>query len=293
MNISKSGNYTNLCTGSFDAYLNNTPVIAWGCLLVTAVATLTGYLIIRDRTSLRSGLCGYNGCLVGAALPVFLVPTPTLWCVLILSSALSVIVATSISECLKGLKIAALTGPFVVTTWVVLLASYNFPQLVHMGLPATFLPQQHTHLLTHSYYHTEWLGAFNGVSEVFLFSNIVSGMLMCIGLACGSLWNVFYAVFSAVLSMLIALWLGGTLQGVDAGMFSFSAVLTGIALGATFSKPGMMSFCYTVIGVFFVVLMQGALNTALAPLGIPSLTMPFVLATWVLLLVHDKTVLQD
>lgn len=118
-------------------------------------------------------------------------------------------------------------------------------------------------------------------------------MLMCIGLACGSLWNVFYAVFSAVLSMLIALWLGGTLQGVDAGMFSFSAVLTGIALGATFSKPGMMSFCYTVIGVFFVVLMQGALNTALAPLGIPSLTMPFVLATWVLLLVHDKTVLQD
>lgn len=60
---------------------------------------------------------------------------------------------------------------------------------------------------------------------------------MCIGLACGSLWNVFYAVFSAVLSMLIALWLGGTLQGVDAGMFSFSAVLTGIALGATFSKP--------------------------------------------------------
>lgn len=76
-----------------------------------------------DRTALRTGLYGYNGCLVGAALPTFLLPSVWLWIGVIFSSAISVIVTVGLNRLLRTWKIAALTAPFVLTTWTVLLAS--------------------------------------------------------------------------------------------------------------------------------------------------------------------------
>jgi len=60
------------------------------------------------------------------------------------------------------------------------------------------------------------------------------------------------------------------------GMYAFSAVLTAIALGSTFNKLSWRVLIYTLIGVIFTVFVQGALNTLLTPVGIPTLTMPFV-----------------
>jgi urea transporter len=37
-------------------------------------------------------------------------------------------------------------------------------------------------------------------------------------------------------------------------------------------------------GTIFTVLVQGAMNMALTPFGLPTLTGPFVLATWLFLL---------
>jgi urea transporter len=41
---------------------------------------------------------------------------------------------------------------------------------------------------------------------------------------------------------------------------------------------------YAVAGAIFTVFAQAALDVALRPLGIPTLTAPFVLATWLFLL---------
>jgi urea transporter len=41
---------------------------------------------------------------------------------------------------------------------------------------------------------------------------------------------------------------------------------------------------YAVLGTVFTVVAQGAMNVALTPLGIPALTAPFVLTSWLFLL---------
>ena len=69
-----------------------------------------------------------------------------------------------------------------------------------------------------------------------------------------------------------------------------SAVLTAIALGSTFNTPSWRVLIYTIVGVIFTVFVQGAMNTVLTPAGIPTLTMPFVLASW-LFLVPNKDVM--
>jgi len=61
-------------------------------------------------------------------------------------------------------------------------------------------------------------------------------------------------------------------------------VLTAVALGAVFYRPGGRVVIYAVVGTVFTVIVQGAMNVALTPFAIPTLTAPFVLASWLFLL---------
>lgn len=275
------------------AYSEGIPAVGYGCLLGTAVATLTGYLGIHDRKSLRVGLFGYNGCLVGAALPTFLAVTPVMWACLVLGSIVSVIVTICIADVLKTWKVAALTAPFVLTTWVILLASYAFAGIHGLGLPAPALPQE---LLLESggtFDGTNiFTSMFHGVSQVFLLSSVVVGVIFLIGLAVESLWAAVFAACGALLAILTATLLQADHSHINAGLYAFSAVLTSIALGSTFNNPSWRVLVYTLVGVLFTVLVQGALNTVLSPVGIPTLTMPFVLASW-LFLVPNKDVMPE
>ncbi|AJJ64554.1 urea transporter [Yersinia aldovae] len=272
------------------AYGEGSPAVAYGCVLGTIVATLAG-LAMRDRKSWRAGLYGYNGCLVGAALPTFLVATPVAWACIVLGSIVSVIATVCIADILKTWKVAALTAPFVFTTWMILLASYAFTGLHSSGLPTPTLPQQ---LISEPGTifggGNVFVSMFNGISQVFLFSSLVGGIIFVIGLAVESLWAAIFALLGALLAIFTAAFLDASPHSIHAGLYAFSAVLTAIALGSTFNQPSWRVLTYTIVGVIFTVLVQGAMNTLLSPIGIPTLTMPFVLASW-LFLVPNKDVM--
>ena len=272
------------------AYGEDNPAVAYGAVLGTAVATFTGSHL-KDRTSWKAGLFGYNGCLVGAALPTFLDVTPIVWLCIILGSVVSVIVTICIADILKTWKVAALTAPFVLVTWTMLLASYAFGGLSSSALPVPNLPHDLVALNSNLFDGIDFFkGAFYGISEVFLLSTVIGSVLLLAGLAVSSLWAAAFGFLGSVLAVLTATVLQAEHASINNGLYAFSAVLTAIALGSTFNKPSWRVLTYTLIGVIFTVFVQGALNTLLAPLGIPSLTMPFVLASW-LFLVPNKDVM--
>ena len=272
------------------AYGEGNSAVAYGSVLGTAVATFTGRKL-RDQTSWKAGLYGYNGCLVGAALPTFLDVTPVLWMCIILGSIVSVIVTICIADILKTWKVAALTAPFVLVTWTMLLASYAFGGLNTSALPVPNLPHDLVALNSDLFDGIHLFnGTFFGISEVFLFSSVIGSLLLLAGLAVSSLWAAVFALGGSVLAIVTATVLQAEHASVNNGLYAFSAVLTAIALGSTFNKPSWRVLIYTLIGVIFTVFVQGALNTVLAPVGIPTLTMPFVLASW-LFLVPNKDVM--
>lgn len=121
------------------AYSNNNPLAAWGCVTGTVLSSITGG-ITYDVKGWRDGLYSYNGCLVGIAIPVFITATPLMWFCLIVGSVVSVIATVCIADILKTWKVAALTAPFVLTTWVILLASYAFHNIYGSGLPSLSCP---------------------------------------------------------------------------------------------------------------------------------------------------------
>ena len=97
------------------------------------------------------------------------------------------------------------------------------------------------------------------------------------------MWAAVFGLLGSLLAVLVAVVLQAEHASINNGLYAFSAVLTAIALGSTFNKPSWRVLIYTLIGVIFTVFVQGALNTVLAPVGIPTLTMPFVLASWLFL----------
>ncbi|SFN05172.1 urea transporter [Izhakiella capsodis] len=267
------------------AWQANAPQVAWGCLLATLVATLSARLLLKDRTALTRGMLGYNGCLVGAALPAFLAPSAWLWLCIIFSALMSVIVTVGVNRLLKQWQIAALTAPFVFTTWTVLLASHSFlrlaplPQPVLVSVtPPDMLPQL-SHIIP---------ATLDGVSQVFLCNSPAGGILMLLGLAVSSRLAMMMALAGSLIAVLIAMLAGAGSQPIESGMYAFSPVLTAIALGAVFNRLGIKTLCYTLTGVVFTVLMQGAFNTLLKPLDIPTLTMPFVIVSWLFLLANQN-----
>jgi urea transporter len=270
------------------AYEEGLPQVAFGSLLGTAAATLSAALLTDDRQGLRLGLYGYNGCLVGAALPTFLAVSPLLWAGVIFSSLISVVITLGLSRLLRTWNIAALTAPFVLATWCVLLASYPFGRLHHPRLPPPVMPGGIDAPGGYLSPSETLIGALHGVSQVFLCSSALGGILLLVGLGIASPRAMLLGFFGALLAVLTAQLIGANPQQVFAGLYAFSAVLTAVALGCVFNPPGRRVLVYTLIGVVFTVLMQGAFKTLLEPLGIPPLTMPFVVASWLFVMANQE-----
>jgi urea transporter len=267
------------------SYAAGVPQVAIAGLLAVVVATLTAQWLRVDEASLASGLYGYNGVLVGLALATFLAPGALLWVYVVLGAAVSVIAMLGIANAVKPWGVAALTFPFVLITWLLLLATYGFSGLTGTALPSgnvvtPFQPYEASPLALIDLVE----GVFQSISQVFLKASGVAALLLLAGLAVSSLAAAAFALAGAILAVATAHVLGAESQLITGGLLGFSPVLTAIALGTEFYRPSLRVATYTALGTVFTVIVQSALNVALTPLAIPALTAPFVLVSWLFLL---------
>ena len=91
-----------------------------------------------------------------------------------------------------------------------------------------------------------------------------------------------YAILGNVLSFVIVAMLGGNVNDINQDLFGYNLILTAIALGTTF-KTNINTYFSTFLGLLLTVLLNLGLNTMLELIGLQSLTMPFILTTWIML----------
>ena len=258
--------------------------VAIGATIATMIATATAIILKTDQTSLREGLFGFNGILLGAAVPTFLGNNWEMWLLLILGSAIVTVVFLAISNVMKTWGLSAMTFPFVLTTWFLMLSAYLLqninittltpPAFAHQG---TF-PELKAAALD---YLEAW---FKGPAQVFLINNALSGVLVVIGLLINSWYAAIFALVGSGLAIITALIFGADPHSIFNGLYGFSPVLTAVGLGCVFFRPSWRVTLYTLLGIVFTVFVQAALDAGLAPLGIPTFTGPFNFATWLFLL---------
>jgi urea transporter len=266
------------------SYAAGAPRVAIAGLLAVVVATLTAQWLRVDKESLHAGLYGFNGVLIGLALATFLAPGALMWVYVVLGATVSVVVMLGTVNVVKAWG-GALTFPFVLTTWLLLLATYGFSGLAGAALPsgnvvAAFQPYEGSPLNMVDLAR----GALLSISQVFLKASGVVALIFLVGLAVNSLAAAAFALAGAILAVLTAHLFGAESDLITGGLLGFSPVLTAIALGTVFYQPNWRVAVYTAVATVLTVIVQAALNVALTPFAIPALTAPFVLVTWMFLL---------
>jgi urea transporter len=273
---------------AWGSYAAGAPQVAIAGVLAVVAANLTAQLLRADTESLHAGLYGFNGILVGLALATFLAPGALLWVYVILGAAVSVVVTLGTTNVVKPWG-GALTFPFVLTTWLLLLATYGFSGLAGAALPTgnvvtAFQPYKGSPLQLIDLVQ----GVFLSISQVFLKASSIAALLLLAGLAVSSLAAAAFALGGAILAVLMAHLFGAESDLITGGLLGFSPVLTAIALGTVFYQPSWRVVAYTVLATVFTVIVQSAMNVALTPFAIPALTAPFVLVTWLFLLPRQR-----
>ncbi len=268
--------------GSFAA---GAPEVLFGGLLALLVSTLTARWLRVERQALADGLYGYNAVLVGMALATFLEPAPLLWAYVALGGAVSVVATLATANLIRTWHLSALTFPFVIVTWALLLAAFAFAGVgaavpPYAGEVAPLDPAVADPLDFGAFLS----GVYHSISQVFLKASLVSALLFLAGLAVSSVAAALFALGGAVLAVLSAHLLGAQSDLVSAGLLGFSPVLTAITIGTVFYKPSLRVALYAALATVFTVVAQAAMNVAFAPLGVPALTAPFVLTAWLFLL---------
>ncbi|WP_229753321.1 urea transporter [Paenibacillus segetis] len=248
--------------------------------LSAVMATLIGRFGGADKTIINQGLLGYNPVLAGIALFLNL-EGGLRWVFALAGAAVATLFTAAMMHLMRNTKIPVLTFPYIILTWFLFLASY---QLEMFQLSPSLVPQDLSHWLLHPGGTMDWIhGLVNGIGQVYFQDRLWSGILILFGVFWAD-WKLgLYAVIGSFVALLTAYGLGAEVSLLNSGLYGFNAVLTILAVGAVFSTKNILVPVTGIIASVLTVLITAGVDTWLVPYGLPTLTMPFVLCTWLFL----------
>lgn len=239
----------------------------------TAAGTCVAILLRAARDDIRAGLYGYNGCLVAIALPQFLGGGAAVWALALGTAGLSSALLLSLRG--RTAWLPPLTAPFVLCSWAAIAlvqavgatdvgAARGVPVPAGIGWPMLD-------------------GVLSGIAQIFLQASPLSGAMIALALLVGSRVVFVLALLAGLASAGVASLIGVPSEAIRAGLFGFNAILAAIALGAVFLRTGGPSAGVALAAAALMPLFQTACVAVTAAVGLPAMSLPFILTTWVAL----------
>ena len=263
----------------------NSRLLGIAVVVGTTVSTLSAIVLRADTASVHEGLFGFNGALAAVALMYFLQADVLTWAYVVLAAFAATVLTAAMLRLLATWKLPVLTAPFVITALCFLMACAQFGRLqsTHV-LPTAGRPQAAAveGVVTAA---TLAEGLFTGVAQVFFQGSAVTGVLVLIGLVVNSRGMFVTAIMGSVTGMLVAWGMGAAEPAIRAGAYGFNCVLTAIAMVSFgFVRHTAASAVYVLLATITSAVVFAAASAALKPVGMPALTLPFVLVAWTFLL---------
>ncbi len=239
------------------------PIMLVGALIGAIVGPLTAYLASFNRSDLAQGIYGFNSTLVGLGTLFFLSPNFVITWVLLVTGSVLAAVITFLAK--RFLKFPTYTAPFVVVTWIIIAIAHAMSgtgiDVAHPNSPDT----------SRGFIYE----VLRGEAEVMLGANVITGILFLVGIALSDRWHAAMAFLGSLVGTAIADYHGDPSQSIAIGIYGYNGALAAIALflqRKCLTLPLLAAIVATLITEFFP-----------KELGVPALTAPFVLATWLLL----------
>ena len=239
---------------SYDSILMGVAALA-----STIIGTATAKVLKFEDANIKAGLYGFNATLIGVGLIFFFESSLLIWACIILGS----MVSTLLMEFSIRKKIPFFTFPFIVVTVIAILVMDHFNLAAHNKIEAVeeMMELQDFNVAAHAY------------SEIIFKGTIVAGLLFFVGVFLNNPTAALYGFVGAIFAGAIAHYGHNSERLIDDGMFSFNAVLCGIALSGDKPRDGLYVLISVVIATYFDIFMMHN--------GWITLTFPFVLSMWV------------
>lgn len=231
-------------------------------LIAVATGTITAILLKYDKDEISKGLYGFSPVLVGVALICFFQPTVLIWVAIVVGSVLAAV----IQHFFIAKRIPAFTFPFILVTWLYLVIVHLYPELAQPAL-TTINTQVNDYVSLVSH----------GFGQVIFQDSIWAGFLFMIGIFISRPIAAIYAIVSIAISGVMALLLKASVNDIYLGLLSYNAVLCAITFAGNKKENLLFAFMAVVLSVLIMLLMRY--------MNLPALTFPFVLASWLVLII--------
>ncbi|MCE5000932.1 urea transporter [Staphylococcus pseudoxylosus] len=259
-----------------------------------ALAASVIALLLAKRTNysdeeINTGLAGFNPVLTAIALTLFLVPEWYSILIAFIAIVITMPIGSAFREFFKPFGVPMLTMPYVFVSWVILLMSFQFK---FVNADVNILPDtvQEIQFSGHSIH---FINAFlSGFSEIFLLKSIMAGLLILIGIFIASRKAGVFAIVANLIGFTAVLVLGANHDQINDGLFGYNVILTVLALGVAF-RTRIQRYISIVLGILLTVVLHAGMTTLLTPFGLPVFTLPFIIATWIMLFAGNRMKVQQ
>ncbi|WP_223881773.1 urea transporter [Niallia endozanthoxylica] len=251
-------------------------------LLSSLIGTLVAKLGGADENIINQGLFGYNSVVTGMALILFL-KGPFAWLIALVGAAIAALFTAAMIHFMKRTEMPVLTFPYIALTWLILLSTY---QLGNINIVSGLIP----HDLQNLEINNEGIhfidAIFNGISQIVFLENKISGLLLFVALFLAGRKLGCYAVIGSITAVMFSYALGGEHNLITEGLYGYNAILTLIAVSEVFNNNNRFALLLGIIAACLTIPITAGINIFLLPYGLPVLTMPFVLCSWIFLAVR-------
>ncbi len=239
--------------------------IAFAYLLVAAIMAPGGRMLLGKRDAIPTGLPGLNPCLIALALPAAFhtgFSDIGMWGVLVVSVA-ATMVLTRVSIVL--LPVPTLAFPFLLVFWALVALAPRLDVLQPITSspagPEAFHP---------------FAAVCLSLGQAIFAGTVWSGLLFLGGVLLSNWRHGLLALFGAAIGTVVSYYHRDVdIAGVNLGQYGFNGVLTAVAVFIFCGGKLRLAILGSVLATMMV--------PALASLGLPTASAPYVFTTWLML----------
>ncbi|MEW4566680.1 urea transporter [Tautonia sp. JC769] len=238
------------------------PLMAIGALLGAIVGPATAHVLRFDRGELADGIYGFNSTLVGVGLIFYLKPEPFTWGLIVLGGVIATVLTFGLRRLVKA---PTYTTPFIVTTWIALViahaaagTSIDVKPAPPSATPAGFVA-----------------AVLDGAAEVMFGANVATGALFLVGIALSNWRHAAIATLGSIAGTALAMYHNDPSGSISIGIYGYNAALA--AMAVYLWRPSLL---LPILGAIISVPMTEFFPKSV---GLPALTAPFVVASWIVL----------
>lgn len=259
------------------------PMQALGLVIGAVIGPATAYVLKFDKGELHAGIYGFNAALVGIATWFFF----DVSAVSIGLMVVGCVVATVLTRFVRGaVPFPTYTAPFVVTTWIV--------RLIGLMLETPGANVDPVALVANVKVPFAVEATLHGVGQVMFQGSLWTGILFLVGIAVSDKEHAAWVLAGSIVGMLVATYhvtFGTDLlnqESVNPETLGSSTQLANIRLGlygynATLAPVAVYLWRRSFVAPVLSMLLTVPITEFMPLLLLPALTAPFVLATWVVL----------